>query len=143
MAQRCYSVAMSLPFALPNWLPWWVPIAILVPALLYALVFLLMPFSVFGLRSRLDSVDMRLDEIQNEIRALVLRLPEARRRDAEETELLYPPLIDRPPIPPEPNRSPPFEQGSRSRLSVTTPPSRPQRDPRDVRAEPPRLDWPR
>ena len=35
-----------------------------------------MPFSVFGVKGRLDGVEARLDEIQAEIRALSLRLPE-------------------------------------------------------------------
>ena len=54
-------------------MPWWVPIVVLVPAILYALAFLLMPFSVFGLKGRLDTIEARLDEIQGEIRSLVLR----------------------------------------------------------------------
>ena len=62
--------------ALPDWLPWWVPILVLVPALLFALAFLLMPFSVFGVKGRLEAVEARLDEIQGEIRSLALRLPE-------------------------------------------------------------------
>jgi len=53
---------------LPDWLPWWVPLALLVPALLWALSFLFMPFSVFGVKSRLEVIEARLDEIQNESR---------------------------------------------------------------------------
>ena len=70
---------MTLPFTLPDWLPWWVPILFLVPALLYALAFLFMPFSVIGVKSRLEAVEARLDEIQGEIRHLSLRLPEVGR----------------------------------------------------------------
>ncbi|MCW3473305.1 hypothetical protein [Limobrevibacterium gyesilva] len=44
--------------------------------LLFALSFLLMPFNVFGLKGRLDQIEARLDDIQGEIRALTLRLPE-------------------------------------------------------------------
>jgi len=84
---------MTLPFPLPDWLPWWVPLVVLVPALLYLLLFLVMPFSVFGLKGRLDLIDARLDEIQGEIRALALRLPEA--GDAPSL---------RPPIPPAAER---------------------------------------
>lgn len=58
-----YSRCMTLPFTLPDWLPWWVPILFLVPALLYALAFLFMPFSVIGVKSRLEAVEARLDEI--------------------------------------------------------------------------------
>src|ERR1700689_4862151 len=60
---------------LPEWLPWWVPLALLVPALLWALSFLFMPFSVFGVKSRLEAIEARLDEIQNEIRHLAVRIP--------------------------------------------------------------------
>ena len=57
---------MTYPIPLPDWLPGWVPIALLVPALLYLLVFLFMPFSVLGLKSRLELLEARLDEIQGE-----------------------------------------------------------------------------
>ena len=70
---------MTLPFTLPDWLPWWVPIVLLVPALLYVLAFLFMPFSVIGVKSRLEVIEARLDEIQGEIRHLALRLPETGR----------------------------------------------------------------
>ena len=116
---------MTLPFSLPDWLPWWVPIVVLVPALLYLLVFLLMPFSVIGLKGRLEAVEARLDEIQGEIRALVLRMPELRGRGLDWPDPLppIPPVRadeDRPlraPIPPAPvqvPRRPPVEPGYRS-----------------------------
>src|SRR6202035_2742066 len=101
---------MTLPFVLPDWLPWWVPIALLVPALLYSLAFLFMPFSVIGVKGRLDVIEARLDEIQGEIRHLSLRLPEVGR--ASDYDEIYapgpidtsrraaPPVITRPPIPP-------------------------------------------
>ena len=63
-------------FALPAWLPWWAVVAVLVPIALYLALFLLMPFHTFGLRARLAGLEARLDEIQGEIRALTLRLPE-------------------------------------------------------------------
>ncbi len=105
---------MTLPFALPPWLPWWIPVLLLLAGLLYLLAFLIMPFSVIGLKGRLDAIEMRLDEIQGEIRSLVLRLPEPLRRtaEAEDDELMMsyikPPQLDderpsaRPPIPPAP-----------------------------------------
>ena len=68
---------MTFPPTLPDWLPWWLAIAVLVPALIFLLAFLAMPFNVFGVKSRLEQIDARLDEIQGEIRALALRLPEA------------------------------------------------------------------
>ena len=61
--------------SLPDWLPGWVPAVVVVFAALWALVFLVMPFSVFGVKSRLELIEARLDEIQNEIRHVALRLP--------------------------------------------------------------------
>ena len=67
---------MTSPLPLPDWVPLWVHVVILLTALLFALLFLLMPFSVFGVKARLEGVEARLDEIQGEIRSLALRLPE-------------------------------------------------------------------
>lgn len=76
---------MTFPFALPDWVPWWVPLILLLPALLYALAFLFMPFSVIGLKTRMEALEVRLDELQNEIRQLALRLPAgAQEMDFEE-----------------------------------------------------------
>ena len=99
---------MNMPFALPDWVPWWVPLVLIVPALLYALAFLFMPFSVLGVKTRLELIEARLDEIQHDVRHMALRLPvgpqavdfedvyapisQVRRRDAH--------IDDRPPIPP-------------------------------------------
>jgi hypothetical protein len=114
---------MSSPFAFPDWMPWWMQLLLLVAGILVLLAFLVMPFSVFGVKSRLDAIEARLDEIQGEIRALVLRLPEPGRRGVYEEEALRPapvaaervaergpergverpreaPVMARPPIPP-------------------------------------------
>jgi hypothetical protein len=132
---------MTLPFTLPDWLPWWVPIVLLVPLLLYALAFLFMPFSVIGLKSRLEVIEARLDEIQGEIRHLSLRLPEAPRVDFDEVYApepmveprRAPPATTRPPIPPAPRD-----------LEDREPREPPPRDRRTGggRSEP-RVDWPR
>jgi len=131
---------MTLPFTLPDWLPWWVPIVLLVPALLYALAFLFMPFSVIGVKSRLDVIEARLDEIQGEIRHLSLRLPEVT-RTADYDEIYPsepvaqprrgPPVITRPPIPPASHE---LEDREPRELSA--------RRGGSGRSEP-RLDWPR
>jgi len=144
---------MTLPFILPDWLPWWVPIVLLVPALLYALAFLFMPFSVIGVKSRLEVIEARLDEIQGEIRHLALRLPETVRvsdydeifapEPADTSRRASPPVITRPPIPPATHEL----EGDQPR---EVPPRSIRRDPdRDAprdrptgRSEP-RLDWPR
>ena len=91
---------MAVPSLLPDWLPPWLQLAMLVVVLLIVLLFLAVPFSVIGLKGRLDSIEARLDEVHGEIRSLNLRLP-------EEGETSYrsgwaPPerLAPRPPIPP-------------------------------------------
>ncbi len=70
---------MQLPFTLPDWAPPWANFAIVSVAVLFLLAFLLMPFSVFGLKGRMDGVEARLDDIQNDIRSLAMRLPDNRR----------------------------------------------------------------
>ncbi len=82
---------MTSPISFPDWVPPWAQLLLLILGIMLALAFALMPFSVFGLKSRLEAVEARLDEIQGEIRALALRLPEAPRRAA---------FDDPPPIPP-------------------------------------------
>ena len=68
---------MTSPLPLPDWVPWWVHLVVLLAVLLFGLLFLLMPFSVFGVKARLEGIEIRLDEIQGEIRNLALRLPDA------------------------------------------------------------------
>ena len=99
---------MTLPFTLPDWVPWWVPILLLVPAILYGLAVLFMPFSVLGVKGRLEGIEARLDEIQGEIRSLALRMPEpSRTLDFEDvyghngpSRAVERPTPARPPIPP-------------------------------------------
>ena len=102
---------MNLPFTLPEWLPWWAPILLLVPALMWALAFLFMPFSVIGLKGRLESMEAQLEELQSEIRSLAHRLPEPVRQSAYDDIYAppgsipaprqdHPPAVSRPPIPP-------------------------------------------
>lgn len=57
-------------------LPEWSGLVVLLLILLMVVAFLAMPFSVFGVKSRLDALESQLDEIQAEIRSLALRLPE-------------------------------------------------------------------
>jgi hypothetical protein len=84
---------MTLPFVLPPWLPWWVPMALLIPALLYALALLVMPFSVIGVKGRLEALDARLDDLQDEVRRLALRLPEPPGRRGFEDIGYTPPVL--------------------------------------------------
>jgi hypothetical protein len=135
---------------------------LLVPALLYALAFLFMPFSVIGVKSRLDIIEARLDEIQGEIRSLALRLREPGATDyrGADFEEVYAPRLDdearrasqpttRPPIPPAAHE---LEQQAPRAPTQGWAPRTPRRDAPRVsgagrsegsgRAEP-RLDWPR
>ena len=112
-ARACYEAAMTSPLPLPDWVPWWVHLAVLLAGGLFALLFLAMPFAVFGLKGRLEGIEVRLDEIQAEIRSLSLRLPEPAGMD----DAYLPAAADpydtgrggpaRPPIPPAPHSPPP------------------------------------
>jgi len=63
----------TLPFTLPDWLPAWAFLLAALPVLLYLLVFLIMPFSVFGVKARLEGIEQQLDSIQDELRSLANR----------------------------------------------------------------------
>jgi hypothetical protein len=64
---------MNLPFTLPDWLPDWAFLLLALPALLYALAFILMPFSVFGVKARLDALEGQIDSLHEEVRNLAIR----------------------------------------------------------------------
>jgi len=98
--QEHSTAAMTFPPTLPDWLPWWLAIVVLVPVLIFLLAFLAMPFNVFGVKGRLEQIEARLDEIQGEIRALSLRLPET--GEAQQIRPPIPPAADR--APPDPRR---------------------------------------
>ena len=92
---------MVSPLPLPDWVPWWVHVGILAGLGLFALLLLAMPFSVFGTKARLETIEARLDEIQEEIRRLALRLPEPGIRPGlGPIPGAPPPFTERPPIPP-------------------------------------------
>ena len=151
---------MNVPAVFPDWVPWWVPLIVLLPLLLYALAFLFMPFSVIGLKQRLDVVDARLDEIQNEIRLLATRLPAppSRHSEFDDGYVAQPPpprpdpVTTRPPIPPAPHDLLDSDYPQDRALSQDRPPPPPHTRPvrsradasasRGARSEP-RLDWPR
>jgi hypothetical protein len=78
-------------------MPWWMQVLLLVAGILVFGALLLMPFNVFGLKSRLETIEARLDEIQGEIRSLALRLPEPGRFPAyQEEPLRTAPPMERP-----------------------------------------------
>ena len=96
---------MTLPFAFPDWMPWYLQLIVVVAAILAGLAFLAMPFSVFGLKSRLDTLESRLDDIQSDLRTLTQRLPEPARGPYDAPAILRaatatPPRETAPPPPP-------------------------------------------
>jgi len=117
-------------------LPDWTGLVVLVLLLLVGLAYLLMPFSVFGLKGRLEAIETQLDEIQTELRGMALRQPEgARRRVPVEDDWAEPPPFARAPTE---TRAPP-----ETRPLPPVPPAAvwPERGGGSGRAEP-RLDWP-
>ena len=112
-------------------LPEWSGVAALIALLLVALAYLLMPFSVFGVKGRLDALEAQLDEIRDEIRGLSIRLSDAPRRGtaASADDWVDPPSRARAPE-------------SQPRVNPPIPPPASWPDPpRGGRPEP-RLDWP-
>ncbi|MDB5375481.1 MAG: hypothetical protein JWP04_4123 [Belnapia sp.] len=70
---------LAARLAIPGLPDWTGPLALLV-LLLVGLAYLLMPFSVFGVKGRLESIEAQLDELQGELRLLTMRLADAPRR---------------------------------------------------------------
>ncbi len=111
-------------------LPEWSGVAALVALLLVGLAYLLMPFSVFGVKGRLDALEAQLDEIRDEIRGLSIRLSDSPRRASAED------WVD----PPSRARGGVAESQPRVNPPIPPPASWPD-PPRGGRPEP-RLDWP-
>jgi hypothetical protein len=123
---------LAAQLTLPG-LPEWSGLVVLGGLLLVALAYLVMPFSVFGVKGRLDSIEAQLDEIQTEIRTLALRMPEPgrSRRPPVEDDWAEPPVSVR--------RAEPEAQ---PRTTPPVPPPAAWPDSRAGRAEP-RIDWPK
>lgn len=85
-------------------MPEWSGLVALMVLLLLAGCLLLMPFSVFGLKGRLDAIETQLDEMRAEIRALLARQSEARPQrnwvPPMEDDFIEPPPRAEPPPPP-------------------------------------------
>lgn len=113
--------ALAASLTIPG-LPAWSGLVSLLLLAFVLLAWVAMPFSVFGVKSRLDMLEAQLDEIQGEIRALGMRLAdEARPGPAVTTD--YVEVV-------APRRDQPAE--FRARPPVPPPAARPE----------PRLDWP-
>lgn len=104
--------ALAAALAVPG-LPGWVGLVLLIVLGMAALALLAMPFSVFGVKARLEQIEAQLDEIQTELRSLVLRQGEGqpRRKAVVDDDWVEPPpghrpltadqpLRTRPPVPP-------------------------------------------
>lgn len=111
-------------------LPSWVGFILLLAIAVSALSLLAMPYSVFGVKSRLEAIEAELADLRSEIRAAIRQPPAAAApaRTVVEEDWVPPP---RPAarLAEEPRLAPP----------VPPPPARPARP---SRAEP-RLDWPK
>ncbi|MFZ6762906.1 hypothetical protein [Pseudoroseomonas sp. WGS1072] len=128
--------SLTASLAIPG-MPEWTGLLFLTLGLLCAAAFLLMPFSVFGVKSRLEALEVQLDEIQAELRELAMRLQEpalAARRPAVAEDWVEPPSF----VAGRSEREPPRVVAP----PVPPPPAWPQPGSRGGRAEP-RLDWPR
>jgi len=119
---------LAARLAIPG-MPDWTGVVALLALLLVGLAYLLMPFSVFGVKGRLDALEAQLDEIRDEIRGLSIRLSDGPRRAAAE-EWVDPPR----------SRSAPSETEPRATPPIPPPASWPD-PPRGGRPEP-KLDWP-
>ena len=137
---------MTLPFALPDWMPWYLQLIVVVIAILAGLAYLVMPFSVFGLKSRLDALEARLDDIQSDLRTLTQRLPEPTRSPYDPPAILRAataaPSREIPPPPPIPPASWEAEPPPRELRSPTLRAAARLGDAARERAEP-RLGRPR
>ncbi|MCI0754158.1 hypothetical protein [Teichococcus vastitatis] len=126
---------MVSSLAIPG-MPEWTGLLLLLLGLLCAAAFLLMPFSVFGVKARLEALEVQLDEIQGEIRELAFALQDpvaARRASVSSDGWVEPPSFQ---------NTASQDRAPRIVPPVLPPASYPDRPPRPSRAEP-RLDWPR
>lgn len=110
-------------------LPSWVGLIILLAAGVALLALLAMPYSVFGVKSRLEAVEAELADLRIEIRALIRQPPSART------------LVDEDWVaPPGPANGRTAPAAPRLSMPIPPPAARPERAS-GQRAEP-RLDWP-
>jgi hypothetical protein len=108
----------ALPFALPDWMPPWAALIIAIVAALYALLFLIMPFSVFGVKGRIDALEAQIEQLHDEVRMLAMRaagiIPA---QDPRESLSRVAPEVQRPrPAPSPPAASPRAELSEFERL---------------------------
>lgn len=104
---------MTLSF--PEWMPLWGQLLVLAVGIVFGLAFMMMPFAVFGVKSRLSELSLQLEELQAELRARAMQgnaaptgyaggaadgpLPFARRADSTDrpvVEEVRPPVVEKP-----------------------------------------------
>ena len=61
---------MNAFFSLPDWAPGWLGPLLAIFGGLFALAFLLMPFTVFSLKARLDQIEAKIDDLHADLRAV-------------------------------------------------------------------------
>lgn len=135
-------------------LPDWANLVVLVLGLMIALAWVLMPFSVFGVKGRIEALEARLEVIHEEIRQLNIRIaqgagrtssdfgmpaeaPTMRRHEAAAVpEPRIAPPIPPPPVMPErvarPATPPPVRSDQARAEPILPPPGRAE----------PKLSWP-
>ena len=127
MPLQAWAEALAIPG-----LPDWSGTVVLAFLALVVLAYLLMPFSVFGLKGRLDRMEAQLEELTGELRTLSQRLAMGARAPAAEDFTPQPgapiaaPRDVRPPprvapVPPPPMRG----ERAEPRLDIPPPPARP------------------
>jgi hypothetical protein len=110
------TLPFTLPFTLPDWLPAWAFLLLALPVLLWLLAFLMVPFSVFGVKARLENLEAQIESLQEDMRGMSARavtgaVTRARADDYDDipnfgriksAQTRYEPVPTMPPIPPAP-----------------------------------------
>lgn len=135
---------MNFPSTLPDWMPGWAILALAVPVLLWLLAFLLVPFSVIGLKARLESLEGQVEAMHEDLRIMAMRAsgalpPAARHLDPYDDVPNFGALkrgrasAMEEPEPPRPAPIPTPQPGSplgRERMAPMPPSMRTRREPR-------------
>ncbi|ATU72348.1 hypothetical protein [Komagataeibacter rhaeticus] len=140
----------------PQWMPPWAQAVLLVGGILFALVWLFVPFAVFGVKGRLDSLAIQLDDLQAELRVMAMGLntpsanpdPAPAARPPEPAPVWEPEPASRPAARPVPDPDadghdiPAYERrATRAPQSAPVAPPR-QPDPPPVRVREDGDEWP-
>jgi hypothetical protein len=127
MPLQAWAEALAIPG-----LPMWSGVVVLALLAIVVLAYLLMPFSVFGLKGRLDRMEAQIEELTGEVRTLSQRLALGPRAAAAVEDFTPHPTVplaaprDVPPPAPVAPIPPPPMRGERAepRLDIPRPPRR-------------------